>query len=93
MIRWAPRAQIDLREAHRYISESNERAAERVSAAIKAAGESLSFFPHRGRRGKARGTRELIVQTTPYYLVYRITGDRVEIMRVMHMARDWPRGR
>lgn len=92
MIIWAPRAIRDLREAYLYYAESSERAAERINAAIVMAGESLSHFPRRGRHGRQSGTRELIVQTTRYYLVYRIarSGD-VRITRVMHMARDWPR--
>jgi len=91
MIIWAPRAVRDLQEAQDYISERNERAAERVTTAILAAGEGLIDFPRRGRRSRVYGRRELIVQTTPYFLVYRIArnGD-VTISRVMHMARDWP---
>jgi toxin ParE1/3/4 len=94
VIIWAPSSQIDLREAHDHISESNERAADLVAAAIRAAGDSLAHFPKRGRRSGIRGARELIVQRTPYILIYRIArnGD-VTISRVMHMARDWPRGR
>jgi addiction module RelE/StbE family toxin len=94
VIIWTTRSQIDLREVHIYISESNEPAAERVAAAIRAAGNSLMHFPRRGRHGKQSGTRELVVQSTPYYLVYHIRRDGdVVIRRVMHMARDWPRRR
>ena len=92
MIVWTASALQDIQEAVFYLSERTERAAERISGAIFAAGESLSHFPKRGRHGKQNGTRELIVQSTPYYLVYRITrGGDVVIRRVMHMARDWPR--
>jgi plasmid stabilization system protein ParE len=94
MIVWTALALQDIQDAVLYISESSERAADRVGSAILAAGESLTYFPKRGRYGKQNGTRELIVQSTPYYLVYRITRDGdIVIRRVMHMARDWPRRR
>jgi addiction module RelE/StbE family toxin len=92
MIVWTASALQDIHDAYTHIAESNERAAERINAAIFAAGESLSHFPRRGRHGRQNGTRELIVQSTPYYLVYRIRRDgAIIIRRVMHMARDWPR--
>ena len=42
-----------------------------------------------GRIGRARGTRELILGDLPYIIVYRVT-KRVEILAVVHMARQWP---
>ena len=42
-----------------------------------------------GRIGRARGTRELILGDLPYIIVYRVT-DKVEIMAVVHAAKQWP---
>ena len=36
-----------------------------------------------------RGTRELIFANIPYIVVYRV-GAQVEILSVIHSARDWP---
>ncbi|WP_246526867.1 type II toxin-antitoxin system RelE/ParE family toxin [Plastoroseomonas hellenica] len=44
-----------------------------------------------GRRGRAKGTREFVLPDTPYIIVYRVT-DRVEILAVVHAAREWPEG-
>jgi toxin ParE1/3/4 len=90
MIIWAPEAILDIREAHDFLLERNERAAERITTAIYEAGERLAHFPNRGRRGMLPGTRELIVHGTPYYLVYYFFDPGVEISRVIHHARDWP---
>jgi toxin ParE1/3/4 len=42
-----------------------------------------------GRQGRVGGTRELVVQGTPYIVVYRVHDD-VEILAVVHGARKWP---
>lgn len=42
-----------------------------------------------GRRGRAEATRELVVAGTPSIVVYRVT-TVVEILAVVHAARDWP---
>ncbi len=34
------------------------------------------------------GTRELIVTNLPYIVLYRVSGDAVEILRVFHTAQD-----
>ena len=35
-------------------------------------------------------TRELVVTGTPYVVAYRVTPAGVQILRVVHGARDWP---
>jgi toxin ParE1/3/4 len=36
------------------------------------------------------GRRELVLPPLPYIVVYRVTADVVEILRVFHGAQDWP---
>jgi plasmid stabilization system protein ParE len=48
--------------------------------------ESLINSPHRGRKGKQAGTRELVFSPLPYIAVYRV--DIVEILHIWHGARD-----
>lgn len=52
--------------------------------------QQLKQFPESGRRGRVAGTRELVVQRTPYVVAYQITGDTVRILRVLHEAQQWP---
>lgn len=50
--------------------------------------ESLINSPHRGRKGKQAGTRELVFVPLPYIAVYRVTEDVVEILHIWHGAQD-----
>lgn len=50
----------------------------------------LSRFPRSGRVGRVPGTRERVVDKTPYILAYRIVTGRIRILRVYHSARTWP---
>ncbi len=49
----------------------------------------LAEHPELGRVGRVGGTRELVVTGTPYLLVYRIRGDELQILRVLHGRRQW----
>ncbi len=51
----------------------------------------LAKYPEIGRPGRVRGTRELVVAGTPYIAAYRIMGEVVTVLRVLHGARRWPR--
>lgn len=50
----------------------------------------LLFHPALGRPGRVPGTRELVVTRTSFIVPYRIMGERVEILAVIHVARRWP---
>jgi len=49
---------------------------------------SLEFLSGRGRTGRIRGTRELVL--APYIIAYRIEMDAVDILHIYHGAQDWP---
>jgi plasmid stabilization system protein ParE len=38
------------------------------------------------------GTREMVIDRTPYIAAYLIEGTIVRILRVLHGARAWPEG-
>lgn len=59
---------------------------ERIAAAVR----RLMDFPDSGRPGRVEDTRELVIARTPYVAPYRVTGDVVRILRVVHGARIWP---
>lgn len=52
--------------------------------------ELLLDHPNLGRKGRVKGTRELVIAGTPFIAVYRLLGERVEIFRFLHGARQWP---
>lgn len=43
-----------------------------------------------GREGRVEGTRELVIDRSPYIAVYSILGETVRILRVLHGAQKWP---
>ncbi len=90
-LRWVRPALEDLREIDNYISADNPDAAKRALSRIRAHSRLLVDQPHLGRPGRVPGTRELIVSKTPFILPYRVMSDEIQILRVIHGARRWPK--
>jgi addiction module RelE/StbE family toxin len=89
-VRWTRRATAQLKAAFDFISEENVSAAEKQVNIIERAVQQLTDFPEMGRPGRAYGTRELVIQSTPYIAAYRLKGSTVEILALLHGARRWP---
>ena len=89
-IKWHRKARQDLRHLRAYIAEDNPQAAASVARSILQAVERLPENPAIGRPGRVMGTRELVVAGTPYLVPYRVMGDVIVILRVLHGARQWP---
>jgi len=90
-IRWTEPAAHDLTRICDYIEErvSNE-VARRVALFLYQRVSTLVEFPENGRPGRKSGTRELALPSSPYLAIYRIRGDTVEILRIVHGAQNWP---
>lgn len=89
-VQWLPRARHNLQSHLDYIAERNPAAATETSRAISAAVHRLRDFPESGRPGRILGTRELVVNRTPFVIVYRLVPAGVMIVRVLHAAKRWP---
>jgi len=89
-IKWHRKARQDLRHLRAYIAEGNPQAAASVARSILQAVERLPEHPAIGRPGRVMGTRELVVAGTPYLVPYRVMGDVIVILRVLHGAQQWP---
>ncbi len=87
---WSNRATTDRLAIFIWIAEDNPQAAADVDDRIEAAAQRLKDFPNSGRPGRIEGTRELVIARTPYIAPYRIIGDTVRVLRVIHGARMWP---
>lgn len=72
------------------VAEDNLSAAKKLREVILSKVELLAETPHIGRPGRVPGTKELIVDKTPYIIPYRCKDDRLEIVRVYHSSRKWP---
>jgi plasmid stabilization system protein ParE len=89
---WTRPALRHLDEIQDYIAQDSPAAAYEVAYSITTRAEDgLSHVPFMGRHGRASDTRELVFADLPYIVVYRIT-TQVEILAVIHTARDWPEG-
>ncbi len=40
--------------------------------------------------GRVKGTRELVVVRTSYIVAYRLKRGKIQILRILHGARQWP---
>ena len=87
---WSPEAAADFRAIVEYIHKQNLPAAERVAHAIYDGVDLLASFPKRGRPGRIKNTRELVLSPLPFIVVYRVKRSAVEIARVLHGAQRWP---
>ncbi len=87
---WTEPAVRDLASARAYIAQDNPSAARRQVERVISAVTGLLRFPEIGRPGRRPGTRELVVNRTPYIVAYRLHGDVIEILRVLHGRQRWP---
>jgi toxin ParE1/3/4 len=95
-VHWSADALRELDAAIAYIAARNPTAARRVIAELRSAGDRLGQRAI-GRAGRVPSTYEKTVTGRPYIIVYAIdtasgSPGRVVILRVIHTARDWPRG-
>lgn len=89
-VRWTAPAANDLERIAERIAGDDPRAASRVARILYERCMGLDLFPHRGRKGRIDGTRELVTAPLPYIVVYRVTELAVEILRIYHSAQNWP---
>ena len=87
---WLPSAQRDLQHALDYIRERNPNAATGMGKRIIGSVGQLIDFPRMGRSGRVKGTYELVIGRTPYIVAYRLAGNDIEVLAVIHGARRWP---
>ena len=88
---WSLLAAADLESIVEHIYRDSEFYAAAVARELVAAARSLATLSERGRvvseYGDA-GIRELIVRR--YRLIYRVASGRVEVVRIIHGARQLP---
>jgi toxin ParE1/3/4 len=87
---WTKRSVRRLDQIGHYIALENPAAAVEVVARIATAGNTLAELPHLGRPGRIIGTRELVISGLPYIMPYRLKGQSIEILTVIHTAQKWP---
>lgn len=89
-IRYTRRALGRLGHIGDWIEKDNPTAARRVVGRIAKAIEGLAERPQIGRPGRISGTRELVLADLPYIVSYRLKGDDIEIITILHTSQRWP---
>ena len=87
---WLRRAISDRDAQLDYIAERNPLAAVDQGDKIADQVDQLIQHPKMGRPGRKEGTRELVISGTPFICVYRIRAKRIELLRLLHGAQQWP---
>jgi len=72
-----------------HIAQDNPVAAIDLDLEFEAKAENARLRPKLYKAGRVKGTREIVVRPN-YVMIYRITGDVVEVLRVLHAAQQWP---
>jgi toxin ParE1/3/4 len=89
-LRWTEEAANDLERIADYLVQNTPDRAQGLIQRIYDAAGSLVTLPHRGRPGKVKGTRELVLSALPYVVVYVVREDAVVVVRILHGAQQWP---
>jgi toxin ParE1/3/4 len=94
-LEWLPRARAARQAAIEYIAQENPQAALGQLEEIMRQTDLLPHQPDMGRPGRKKGTRELVINRTPFILVYRVKrrGGRIEALHFLHGAQQWPKVR
>lgn len=90
MIFWFESAKSDRRSRYAYIAMDSPQAAERIEDEIDRRTDMFDQFPTLGRKGRVPGTRELVINRSPFVLIFRVRKARIEILRILHGAQRWP---
>lgn len=86
---WLPKA-ITNRDAQiSRIAKDSAKAAIEQGDRIEQQINQLIAHPEIGRAGRKQGTRELVISHTPFIVIYRIRGNRIELIRLLHGAQQW----
>lgn len=88
------RARADAMWLRRYYTVVFPEGAKAARAHLRAAERLLAENPHVGRPGGVESARELQIGRTPFALIYRVTTDRIEVLRIWdgradRAALDW----
>ena len=90
ILRWLPKAIGNRDSQIERIAKDNPIAAISQGDEIEQqVMELVGDPPISGRPGRKPGTRELVISKTPFIAVFRIKGQTIEIMRLLHSSQNW----
>ncbi len=90
-VKWVSLALLDVDSIAKYISNDSPDTTKRVLAEIARMVQLLKTQPNLGQPGRVTGTREIHIFGTSYIIPYRVIQDEIQILRVLHTSRQWPK--
>lgn len=90
-VSWLGEALLDLDEIEACVAKDHSAVATEVVLKIIRAVSLLGKQPGIGRAGRVPGTKELVVSGLPYIVPYRVKNEVVQVLRVYHTSRKWPK--
>ena len=90
-VHWTRTALRQLSAVYDYIAQHSERYARRMVDRITRRSEEIGRFPHLGWAVAEYDCDEIReVLERPYRIIYRIRADRIDVIAVIHAARQLP---
>ena len=92
-LKWTDLAVVDLDKIEAYITEDNslQVAIDVVLRVIDTVEMILLDHPNAGRIGRVKDTRELVIESIPFTVIYRHSeASQIQVLRVLHDAQQWP---
>lgn len=91
----SPAAENDALEQVRYLAVEDSEAAIQLIGVLQGALAKLARYPEIGRtwptrRRELNGVRRLVLSGFPRSIFYRLHGDDIDVIRILHHRRDFP---
>jgi Plasmid stabilization system protein len=90
-VNWTAAARTQLRDIHTFISRSSPQYAKNVVDRLTRRSQQIATFPRSGRvvpEANDVNIREVLEGS--YRIIYHLIDDEVDIIAVVHSARQWP---
>jgi toxin ParE1/3/4 len=90
-VNWTAAAREQLRDIHTFIARSSPQYATKVIDRLTRRSQQIARFPMSGRVvPKAGDVNIREVFEGPYRLIYHVLEDEIDVIAVVHGARQWP---
>ena len=83
---WTETAEAERGKAIEFIAHTNLEAALEQADEVDRQSQRLLRFPHLGRPGRKRHTRELSIARFRFVVTYRIMGEHIQILHFRHTS-------
>ncbi|CAI1715783.1 type II toxin-antitoxin system RelE/ParE family toxin [Serratia plymuthica] len=91
-IKWIRKAASNFDDEYDWLYLESPQVATEFAREVFRLVSLLVTNPALGRAGRVMGTREIVMQTFPYLIPYRVKSNEIHILRIFHMRRRPPKG-